>query len=271
MFEILLAEIVLGPAHFGMGIGGVAVGLLGMWLRQRVGVAPAAANPVAGQVLDLAFDAHKENLGPFANLFRAIAANDKPTLAQELVLLGRAFKEKGSSFANLLENFVHARIPVLLADDTDRRELFARISATEGVDVQAAIDQAKAQKTNLAAAAVKVASAILLALCLALGNTASARGPERFEPTDTSPVIDSPVFAGQTRRSVHKPLAALGRPQGAGCFCQGACDCGPHCNCSTGYESTSARAGFWQRGCVRRGLSAVGRFVWRRLPFRKCG
>jgi len=237
---MLLAETLsLGPneASFAAG-GGLVVWLLTL-LYNRYVKQPPKKPAALGQALELAVHAGTAKLGPLTPLFRAISAGDSAALAQEVSILNR--EAAAGKLAHIFEEFVHARIPELMRDTMDRRQLLAIISQCEGgVDVETLLVQAKAQQVQ-APAAVKALAVVLLTLALSLGMASSslAHGPEVFEPTPRVAVVDAPVY--RTSPSTQYTYSEHHRHSGCG-------------------------AGWRRRGVVGRVLSAPARWV-RRLAF----
>lgn len=220
----------------GGSVASVVAGVAAFFIGRAFGNKNPPAARSDTRLQRLAFRAETQGNKRTANLFKALGENDRQGLA-------------GWVDNELL---VHQTVPDLVKDSTDRAELYGVLSTCEGVDVLKAIDEAKAKL---------IAPLVVLLLCLVLGSSAAAAGwaPERWEPTIEQPVIDEPTFAPRASNSpraasqLDEVYTALGRPQG-----------GSYESVSAGHSS--CRAGFWQRGRVRQGLAAAGRFIVR--PFR---
>ncbi|MDQ3288933.1 MAG: hypothetical protein M3Q42_11885 [Pseudomonadota bacterium] len=188
----LFAETInLGPTSMMSAVAGAVAGALLIHFMQRFNA--QKQNPVATQAVELAVHAENAQLGPLARLVNALVANDKATISAQIAELHRYGKE--GRLAKVFEDFTHRQIRELLKDPTDRQELLGVISAHEGENVEKLLEQTKLTK-NVAAAARPLVPMLILAALLAIGAApAMAAGPERFEPTDRSAVVEPPVFS----------------------------------------------------------------------------
>jgi hypothetical protein len=234
----------LGGGSVATVIAGVAAFFLGRAFNKK----PAAsANP---DVQRLAFAVESADLKRVGEILDAIATNNRAALGRHLDYIQERSKDEGG-VRWLFEPFVHTHVPELLGDPSDRPQLYEVISRVEGVNVQQLVDEAKAKRAGVPAAAV-VAPVVAILLCLAIANPAAAGGwaPERWEPTIEQPVIDAPLHR-EKRASGGSVYAELGYPGYRAPASYGAC----------------GRGGFWQRGPARRGLSFAARVLtW---PFRR--
>jgi hypothetical protein len=273
---LLADSIVFGPSSlitllvglFGGSVPAAGAGALALYVLQKLftrpAPTPAIADTPAGKAQRLVELARAVKVGPIATLLQKLANRDAAGVQGEIEYLHRQAEEKGG-LAFVFEQFVHEHVPVLLGKGDDRQELLALIGKHEGVDLVKLIEGAKAKSSSLPIATA-IGSLAGLVLCLTLSSSAAAMSPEKFVPQFRAAVIDAPALPAVARQSQHSTLqhiySELGRPQGGA----SSCACEPACAC----ERSSGRGGFWQRGRVRRAVAGIGRFVVRRLRWRRC-
>lgn len=248
---MLLAEsIFIGPSTL-WPLLCLAAGVAGTLFYQRIRTKQATggeATPLAAIAMKAAFASHKEDLGFLTDLFQALGTNNRAGLQEAITNLG--YELKKGTLGDLLEDFVHCRIKVLMSDPTDRKQLLALISTQLGEDIEHLV--AMKRTTSITAHALPIAAPLLaMALLLGLTSSAAAYGPERFEPTVRVATLDQPVMH-QTK--------ALARAEGA-----------PHgvVRYVLAGPRHDHRVGWWHRGPARRFVSAPFRFWGRWAPLRR--
>jgi hypothetical protein len=243
----LLAEsLVIGPS-FMTSLLCLVAGVGGTLFIQRLRGGQAKAgqtNPVAEMAMTAAFAANREDLGFFTNLFHALATNNRQQLQEAVTKLGWHLEQ--GSLADLLEDFVHRRVKVLLAKPDDRKQLLALVSKEIGEDIEQLVAAKQAKSITLTATPL---ASILLALALVLGasSTGLAYGPERFEPTQRVACVDRPVMTAPSSTPARLVYVTSSH----------------HCSRS------SQSVGWWHRGPARRLVSAPFRFFGRWAPLRR--